>query len=91
MYVGKEEAAEELLNKPLDKIFPDKTALNILMRSKGDKKPFEHVPRIFVTPPQQPSQSWSLSCNTYNINTWKINFPPSQGGLIRICFYPPHF
>ena len=51
MYVGKEEAAEEILNRPLEKILPDKTTLNILMRSKVDKKPFEHVPRVVVIPP----------------------------------------
>lgn len=56
MYVGKEEAAEEILNRPLEKILPDKTTLNILMRSKVDKKPFEHVPRVVVIPPQSPPQ-----------------------------------
>lgn len=50
MYVGKEEAAEEILTRPLNKFSQDKFTLNILIRSKGDKKPYEHVPKIVVYP-----------------------------------------
>jgi hypothetical protein len=34
MYIGKEAAAEELLKRPLNKLFHEKAALNILMRAK---------------------------------------------------------